>query len=95
MLNGRRMPRFRLTRAIVNVNLISHVLKVIMGRNSYITSKGFWTPGLSGRRHIACILECLVCSVQEYALLRIHTLGFARADLEKPKMGEDRFKMIM
>jgi len=89
------MPLLRLTCAIIHIDFISHVLEVIVGCNSYITSKCFWTPSFSGIRHIACILKCFVCSVQEYTLLGIHALGLARADLEKPVRDEDRLRMII
>jgi len=94
-LNGHLMPLLRLTCAIIHTDFISHVLEVIVGCNSYITPKCFWTPSFSGIRHIACILKCFVCSVQEYTLLRIHALGLARADLEEPVRDEDRLRMII
>jgi len=89
------MPISRLTCAVVHIDLISHVLEVIVGCNSYITPKCFWAPRSSGKRHIACILKCFICSVQEYTLLRIHALGLTRADLEKSIGDEDRPRMIM
>lgn len=69
-------------RGIVYVQVPTHPINIIPGSGANVATERAFLETLGCIRNVTSVLQSMVGTLQQYALLRVHGIGFAGRDIE-------------